>query len=194
MTDLLGLPSEELRAFNTTLAKVVSAEDAQQVLKDASLKASLLAALATVFAAVHGIFRITAELVRSHSDLIEAGKYDAVYGRENVEHFPDDDGAEDVDAFYYHHGSAATDQEILDALESKGFRILSLRRLLVHGAKNPEEQRKHPIAVINPHSGRGGRRWRAVLGEGGRERGLSLGWDDPQVQWGGHFRFLVARK
>jgi hypothetical protein len=194
MTNLLDLPSKEMHAFETTLAEVVSAEDAQQVLKDASLKVTLLAAIAAVFAAAKIIFKLAAERAKSLADLITAGNYGTVYGRENAEHFSDDDGDEDVEAFYYHHGNAATDQEILDALESKGLRILSLRRLLVHGARKPEEQRKFPIAIINPHPDRDGRRWDAVLSGDDRRRYLSLYWNGPQAEWNGHCRFLVAHK
>jgi hypothetical protein len=43
------------------------------------------------------------------------------------------------------------------------------------------------------HSDRDGRRWNAVLNEDGRKRYLNLNWNDPQNQWNGNYRFLVAR-
>jgi hypothetical protein len=193
MANLFELPAGKLHAFNSHQAEAgLTAELAARVNKDPSLAAVMIAAL---IAAITVIFKLVIDFAKSVGDLIADGKYDNIYGRENAGRFPTDgEGMTTVELCYLHIGRQVTDQEVLDEAERQGFRMSTLREFLAFGAANPEEQGKFPIATINPDSDRDGRRWNAVLDGDGRKRYLSLHWNDPQGQWDGHCRFLLARK
>jgi hypothetical protein len=192
MTNLIDLKAGKLFAFNTVLAGVVSAEDAERTLKDASLRARLLAAVAAVFAP---LFEVFVDFSKSIADLIAAGNYDKMYGAENAIHFPTDgEGTAETEGFYFCLNRNATDQEILDETERLGCRMFTLREFLAFGIKYPNECRKHPIATINPQAGSVGCLWGAVLYEGRSERYLDLGWSGPRDARRGYSQFLIARK
>jgi hypothetical protein len=133
----------------------------------------------------------------SLDEMIVAGNYDSKNGNINAKQFPIiGKGRVEFEDTLFDFGRDISSEEAVKqivAADSKNpWTPGKAENVLAYGAKNPEEQRKHPIVGLGTVGEVHGRRYVLCLYGSGSERYLSLGgWD---VGWGAGCRFLAVRK
>ena len=129
------------------------------------------------------------------SELIALGRYDYENPDITAERFLIESDGQDGEPVIVHLNYAATTDQVLAEMETRGLKPARIEHLLVYGAKNTEEQRKYPFMCIGSSwLSPGGYRGFPCLGGDDGERGLFLRWFVPDGQWVGVCRFLALRK
>lgn len=145
-------------------------------------------------------FSVVVNYDQSLKKMIRAGKYDWVNDNITQKHFPTErQGKEEVEIRIFSTEElvgkmrAVSFDEVLEALERKGYRPANLPELLTIGAEFPDKQREFPIIELGSvWRGSVGRRIVACLCRGGSERRLLLDWLDDG--WDDYCRFAAVRK
>ena len=143
-------------------------------------------------------YKLLSAYEKSISGLIVHGNYNTVRGRENAKKFPDEGPGKARSElayldhkFDYHY----TDEDILRAVEAKGYRMASLREYLTFVAENPGEIRKYPIITFAHEVASDGKRCYAdTLYFDFRSDLLLDRYNAPHHWFGPNYRFLIAPK
>ena len=122
--------------------------------------------------------------------LIKKCKFDWVNEFITDKNFPDKSKPEPTELV--HFNEYLSTEEVLKKIDEQGFRPATLRELLEFAIKNPDEQRKFPIAALGSSCVVSGDRHVLYLYGNSTGRGLGLYWFTSR--WSSHYRFLVVRK
>ncbi|MEO8065598.1 MAG: hypothetical protein ABI643_01935 [Candidatus Doudnabacteria bacterium] len=135
--------------------------------------------VATIHVAIDSLFR----------EIISDGKYDYLYG------FAEKPG--EIEGQTFHTVTRETILEhpaviltTTEVYEKCGDKMADLSELLDYGKKNPETQRKFPIAIVWKV---GDQSWFAILDGNELYRELVISRDRPDFQWSVRYRFLVRK-
>jgi hypothetical protein len=157
---------------------------------------------------VQGIVKITVEVLSfivamhelladwgsSIADLLKEGKYDWVNDSLNDANFPateHDQGKEKKAMALFHFNRNISSEDAIAGMKAEGYRLATVREMLVFGIKHPKLQLEFPIVALGQVVELYGYRRVGVLygNVAGRRADLSDFADD----WSARYRFLAVR-
>jgi hypothetical protein len=199
-SEFLGALGKYMEISKAVLNEVLglggSDDDLRRIITDKALRQEIAKLIVKGKKVEEGIFSVTVNYNQALAQMIKAGNYNWANDDITSEHFPIVGvGEKEYKLVYVHLDRSATTKEVLEEMNRRGLEPAKIEHLLFFGAKYPEEQRKFPIVElgsdwVHPL----GRRLVAYLYVVVGERGLSLDWGDPDVQWGDYYRFLAVSK
>ncbi len=178
------------KIVDAVLEKGGTDEDLERILKEPEL-AQKMAEL--VVGPRKSAYKVTVDYAQSLAEMIKAGKYDWVNSDITAEHFPiQGKGKQDVEVVLFHFGKEITSEQVLEVLETQGYRGAKIEEMLALGAAYPELQKQFPILTLGSvWQGPGGSRFVPYLDWDGAGRDLRLDWLGRG--WRGYYRFASVR-
>jgi len=214
MTSIFKAGYGEVNEFVGRLSRAgMDLEQLRLVNEDASLAERMVRSLGEE-PAVPDIYRIAVDWNRTLAQMIGAGNYDWVNSNITQENFPliapsaeasgpdagpyrtsAGNGSAETEAVLVRYGKRMTTMAVEADLDRRGLRPATCAELLALGEKHPDLQRRFLIVALGSFwVGPGGYRGVPYLYGGSGRRRLCLGWDHPDGEWDGHYRFLAVRK
>jgi hypothetical protein len=149
--------------------------------------------LADVLCPLSDVETITIDYNMSFEEMVKVGRYDYVHYGITADRFQNKgEGQQEYEVKLFHFGHSISSEDAKRHIEEDGWEVAETENLLAFGAKNPEEQGKHPIVALGTVRRLRGDRSVPYLGRGDSGRRLDLHWWGHD--WHCNFRFLAVRK
>lgn len=171
-------------------------EDLHRLLTDSKLAKQVAELIMFGRQKASDTFKVVVNYGKTLAEMIQFGKYGWVNDDINDRNFPiQRSGQHEVELALVHLNRDATTKEVLAHLDSNGLKAAGIEHLLAFGATYPEIQKEFPVVALGSAwvDDDGDRRY-PCLDFDDDERELRLYWDDGDVHWLGHCRFLALRK